>query len=158
MEANIDSVDVEGKKEIVELITSLEDKRQDSLYVGTMLVGGRIKTPRKEISRQMCEDLFRRIEEFLPTIETNLMTTPKRYKNEAAKLARERVNPNLQLAKKKEQGSHYLMTAEGSTTSQRGAKKQAHLVYPKGCMCETEYEPAADYRNERLNALLGSWE
>lgn len=97
-----DSVNVKGMKEIVELITSMEGKRQDSLYVGTKVVEGRIKTPRQEISHKVCEDLFNRIEGFLPIVETNLKTSRERYQVETLKLARERTNRNVQSVTKKE--------------------------------------------------------
>ena len=67
-----DAIEVKGKGEIVKSITSMERNRQDSLYVETKEERGVIKTPREVISQAMCEDLFAKIEAFLPIVETNL--------------------------------------------------------------------------------------
>jgi AbiV family abortive infection protein len=93
-----DAIDVKGKNEIVELITSMEGKRQDSLYVGTKVEAGRIRTPKKEISRQMSEDLIGRIERFLPILETNLKLSKPKYQQELAKIHAETKRGNLQTA------------------------------------------------------------
>ncbi len=85
-----DSIDVKGKAEIIKLVTTMEEKRQDSLYVGTKMVKGLIKTPKSEITREMCVDLLAKIDDFLPTVETNLKTSSEKYRDEAGKLAKER--------------------------------------------------------------------
>lgn len=81
---------MKGKDQIIELVTTMEDRRQDSLYVGTKVVNGKVKTPKTQISRAECLDLLKRIDEFLPTVETNLKTSTGRYQTEAAKLNAER--------------------------------------------------------------------
>ncbi len=86
---NTASVEVKGKREIVESIASMERNRQDSLYVQTREERGIIKTPREVISQAMCEDLFAKIEAFLPIVETNLKLSKARYQSEMLQIHKE---------------------------------------------------------------------
>lgn len=66
------SLTLERKAEIDALITTLEGRRLDSLYVGVELEEGRVKTPKGEITLVMCQDLVTRIEQFIPFVESHL--------------------------------------------------------------------------------------
>lgn len=85
-----DAVDVKGKNEILELINRMEERRQASLYVDIKVNRGKLQTPKKSITRVMSEDLLKKIDEFLPIVETNLKISAERYRAEVAKLEDER--------------------------------------------------------------------
>ncbi len=80
-----ESLVLKGKADIARLVTSMEEKRQDSLYVGTARVNGRIKTPEKEITPEMTQELFKHIEELLSVSERNLKISKERYQQLAKK-------------------------------------------------------------------------
>ncbi|MDA4124943.1 MAG: AbiV family abortive infection protein [Thaumarchaeota archaeon] len=86
---NTDTVNVKGKKQIVEQIVSMESRRQDSVYVGTKGVGKQVKSPKKAISRKMAEYLLQRISEYLPKLKTNLMMSDQQYQAENEKRMKE---------------------------------------------------------------------
>ncbi len=80
-----DALTLKGKAEIETLVKALEGRRQDSLYVDVKKKDGRIKTPHTEITPAMCDDLLKRIDQFLPTLETNLKLSRNEYQKELRK-------------------------------------------------------------------------
>jgi AbiV family abortive infection protein len=88
-----DSLRFKGKAEIERLILSMETRRQDSLYVDTKSEGGKVKTPKNQVTTEMSQDLISKIEEFLPTLETNLKVSRGGYMRELSKMRAEREAP-----------------------------------------------------------------
>ncbi|QQG49419.1 MAG: AbiV family abortive infection protein [archaeon] len=87
---NTDKVNLKGKGHIIDLITNMEVRRQDSVYVGTKGSKASLKKPKREISEPMKEELLMILEEFLLSVEKNLMVSKERYGTWARELDRER--------------------------------------------------------------------
>lgn len=84
------SVQVQGQEQIIELISKMETRRKDSVYVGVKGRKGEIKTPQNQISEKMCAELLDIIGDLLKSVEANLMVSKERYAAEARKLNEER--------------------------------------------------------------------
>lgn len=87
----LDFGSVKGGASIEKMMRELERMRQDSVYVGVKLVNGRIKNPKQEITLDACEDLLKRIEEFIPRLEANLPVGRDQYQGWARKLRSTRI-------------------------------------------------------------------
>jgi AbiV family abortive infection protein len=81
----LDFRSVNGGAEMETFVRAMEGRREDSLYVDVKPVKGRIRTPKEEITPEICRGLMKRIEEFTPLLEANLQLSRDEYQEEIRK-------------------------------------------------------------------------
>jgi AbiV family abortive infection protein len=77
-ELNFDSI--QGGARLEKFMRETESRRQASVYVGVKSIKGRVQTPKTEITPEICQDLLKRIEQFIPVLEAILPLDKATYR------------------------------------------------------------------------------